>query len=379
MSARLDSSSQSVCSTNTELDILRLIRSENVGPKTFYSLIKCFGSAANALKHIEDLSIKGGRAKPIKICSIASVEHELREHKKIGARLITYQDEYYPPLLKQLYDAPPILSCLGNPNILRQKLVSIVGSRNASLNAKILCKKIANKVLEAGFTVVSGLARGIDTEAHIGSVESTIAVLAGGVDHIYPPENKDLYDQIRSKGALLAELPIGAKPLPTHFPQRNRIIAGLSRSIIVIEASLKSGSLITANFALQNNREVCAVPGFPLDYRSVGVNKLIKDGAFVIDSVTSLVDHLIQVENQQDSFCEIDNQAYEPIKPILEISIDNHTRESLMSLLSSCPISIDDLYNDLKMSLSAVYTIILELELAGRISRHPGNMVSLKY
>ena len=379
MSAKLDISSQSASSTNTALDILRLIRSENVGPRTFYDLVRFFGSPGIALNHVTELAIKGGRAKPITIYAKDKAEKELSYHKKIGAEIITYQDKNYPKLLTQLHDAPPVLSCLGNANILRRKLVSIVGARNASLNARILCKKIASKLFEAGFTVVSGLARGIDTEAHLGSIDSTIAVLAGGVDHIYPPENKDLYNTISSQGVLLAELPIGAKPLSTHFPQRNRIIAGLSRCIVVIEASLKSGSLITANFALQNNREVCAVPGFPLDYRSGGANKLIKDGAFVVDSIHSLVDHLIKVENHQDSFCEIDSKGYKHTHPVLEIKIDANMRESLLSLLSSCPIAIDDLYNDAGMSVSSVYTIILELELAGRIVRHPGNMVSLKY
>jgi DNA processing protein len=359
--------------------ILRLIRSENVGPRTFYELLKFFGNASEALKYVEEFSLKGGRSKPIKLYSESDVEKEIKLHRKIGASFITYKDSSYPKLLKHMGDAPPIISCLGNKDILSRPCVSIVGARNASLNARALCNKIANKMADAGLAVVSGLARGIDTEAHKGSISSTIAVIAGGIDHIYPSENSDLYKTIQKNGAIIAELPIGSSPLAQHFPQRNRIIAGMSRATIVIEASLKSGSLITARFALEQDREVCAVPGFPLDYRSAGVNRLIKDGAFVIESIDGLVEHVLKLENLQNSLFDSSEEKFSVSYKFTPTEITEAMRKKVLSLLSSMPISIDELYNESGLSFSVIYSIILELELAGRVNKHPGNKISLNY
>jgi DNA processing protein len=365
---------------NDELiDILRLIRSENVGPRTFYELIKFFGDASNALKYVEEFSIKGGRSKPIKLYSEKEIELEIKLHKKIGADFITYKDANYPKLLKFTGDAPPVISYLGDSKTLSKTCVSIVGARNASLNARSLCKKIANNLFDAGFTVVSGLARGIDTEAHLGSISSTIAVIAGGIDHIYPVENTGLYNEIQKKGAIIAELPIGSSPLAQHFPQRNRIIAGMSRATIVIEASLKSGSLITGRFALEYNREVCSVPGFPLDYRSAGTNRLIKDGAFVVESIDGLVEHLLKLENTHNSLFDSSEEKYNVHYKFIPMDITDCMRQRVLTLLSSTPISIDELFNESGLSFSAIYTIILEFELAGKVLKHPGNKISLNY
>lgn len=361
------------------ISILKLIRSENVGPRTFYDLIKFFGTASEALKNIEEFSIRGGRSQPIKIYSDSEIENEIKLHKKIGADFLTYKDHNYPKLLKYIPDAPPIISYLGNKNIFLKPCISIVGARNASINAKSLCKKIANSLFDAGFSVVSGLARGVDTEAHKGSIDSTIGVIAGGIDHIYPIENTNLYKSIQKNGAILAELPIGNSPLAQHFPQRNRIISGMSRATIVIEASLKSGSLITAKFALDQNREVCAVPGFPLDYRSSGVNRLIKDGAFVIESVDSLVEHVLKLENYQNNFQDSDQKEYKNSCEFRPAEVTDLMRKKIISLLSATPITIDEIYNESELSFPIIYTIILELEIAGRIIKHPGNQISLNY
>jgi DNA processing protein len=364
---------------NDIIDILRLARSENVGPRTFYDLMKFFGTASNALKYIPEFSIKGGRSKPITIYPEKDAIKEIKLNEKFGSSLISYKDKNYPKLLKYIGDAPPIISCLGDSKILSKSSVSIVGARNASLNARAFSNKIASKLVEAGFCVVSGLASGIDTEAHKGAISSTIGVIAGGIDHIYPAENAKLYSEIRNNGAIIAELPIGSSPVAKHFPQRNRIISGMSRATIVIEASLKSGSLITARLALEQDREVCAVPGFPLDYRSHGTNRLIKDGAFVVESIDGLVDLLIKLENSQNSFSDSEEQRYNVNQKFALTTIDDSMRKQLLSLLSPVPTSIDELYKESGLSFPALYTIILEFELAGKILRHHGNKISLNY
>lgn len=259
------------------IDILRLIRSENVGPKTFFNLVKFFGSASCALENVQDFSVKGGRSKPIKLYSKDSALKELRELEKNNSYLITYKDQNYSELLLQIPDFPPVLSYKGNISLLNhEKIIAIVGARNSSVNGKAFAAKLSKDLVKAGYITVSGLARGIDSSVHSSSLDHTIAVIAGGTDHIYPPENKTLYEEIAKNGLILAELPIGSKPLSQHFPQRNRIISGLALATIVIEAGIKSGSLITANFALEQNRDVFAVPGFPLDPICIGSNQLIK-------------------------------------------------------------------------------------------------------
>ena len=263
------------------VDVLRLIRSENIGIKTFRSLVEFYGSASKTLRHIPELAARGGSKRPIQLCSADKAEDE---SAKYGAKLLTYLDPHYPKLLSQITDAPPVISVLGNIEILNRPAAAIIGARNASLNGKIFAKKIAENLLNNDFTVFSGQARGIDSAAHESAINSTIAVIAGGIDNIYPPENTKLYHKIAENGAIIAELPIGTAPQSRHFPQRNRIISGLSIASIIIEAGLKSGSLITARMAAEQNREVFAVPGFSLDPRSQGCNRLIKEGAYLVDN-----------------------------------------------------------------------------------------------
>ena len=260
---------------NERLDRLRLIRSENVGPITFRSLLRRFGSARAAIEALPDLARRGGRSAPLRVCPFPQAEQELSAADRIGARLMTADDADYPEALAAIYDAPPLLYVLGDIALLRRQAVAIVGARNASANGRRLAQDIARDLGTAGFVVVSGLARGIDHAAHRGSLDSgTIAVVAGGIDIAYPPDNEELQREIGRRGAIVAEMPPGTVPQAKHFPRRNRLISGLSLGVLVVEAALQSGSLITARMALEQGREVLAVPGSPLDPRCHGTNNL---------------------------------------------------------------------------------------------------------
>jgi DNA processing protein len=368
------------------INILRLIRSENVGPKTFFSLIKLFGDAATAIENIKEFSLRGGRSKAIKVFSKDDAEKEIELLEKNNAKIITYKSPDYSSLLLEIYDPPPILSYKGNIKLLNYKqCIAIVGARNASANGCAFASKIASELASTNYVTISGLARGIDSAVHKASTSSTIGVIAGGIDHIYPLENKSLFESLAEKGLIIAELPIGATPLGQHFPQRNRLISGLSLGTVVIEASLKSGSLITARLALEQGRELFAVPGFPLDPRCQGTNKLIKEGAHIVQSVKDIVTNLPQYEK----FIKQDNNLLEDFIDVsakfrkLEANyIDQVTekeRKQITDLLSSVPLDFDYIQEATKLSLPAIYTVILELELAGRVERHFGNRISLIY
>lgn len=361
------------------INILRLIRSENVGPRTFMQLINVFGSASEALDNIAEFSLRGGRSKPIKVFSKASAKQELELLEKNGAKIISYKDPLYSELLKEIPDFPPILSYKGNIALLNsKKTISIVGARNSSINSRSFATNLSSKLVELGYITVSGLARGIDTAVHQSSSSQTIAVIAGGIDHIYPPENKKLFEQLSEEGLIIAELPIGSHVLSQHFPQRNRIIAGLSLATIVVEAGLKSGSLITSKFALDFNREVFAVPGFPLDPRCMGSNKLIKEGrAHLLESYEDLIDNMGSYEQLKKSFEErsndLNNFAFTPA----EVKVTNLERQTILHLLSAMPITLDELHQESGLALEVLYMICLEFELAGKITRHVGNKISL--
>jgi DNA processing protein len=363
------------------IDILRLIRSENVGPRTFASLIKLFGSPKVAIANIGEFSIRGGRSKPIKVATENEAKKELALLEQNGSGLITYKSPEYSKLLLEIPDCPPVISYKGNIKLLNNsKSIAIVGARNASANGRAFAAKIARELIEQNYIVVSGLARGIDTAAHQVNPSKTIAVLAGGIDYIYPPENGNLYNQISHQGLIIAELPIGSKPLSQHFPQRNRLISGLSLGTVIIEASLKSGSLITARTTLEQNREVFAVPGFPLDPRCQGTNKLIKEGAYLVESVNDIISNLPNYEKligfvedsarNKNNFISLTDKSYQDI-------ITDSMRRQILELLSATAINIDVLIKETSLPLPILYTIILELELAGKIVRYPGNKVSL--
>jgi DNA processing protein len=374
----LKTKSRQVNDSQEVVDIIRLIRSENVGIKTFYNLVKLYGTATIALEHVEELSLNGGRAKPIKIYSLNSVEKELATLRSIGADILTYLDDSYPGFLKHIIDPPPVISYFGDKKIFSRQSCSIVGARNASLNGINFTTHIASTLAKSSIVTVSGLARGIDTAVHKASLPSTIAVVAGGIDHIYPPENAALYNKIAENGAIIAELPVGSIPLGQHFPQRNRIISGLSMVTVVIEASLKSGSLITARMALEQGRDVCAVPGFPLDPRCQGTNKLIKEGAYLIESSDDVFKIMEQHNTLNIKELHENNDKF-LLKNSSVDDITNSNRVEVQNVLSATPISLEAIQSHTKLPLIAIYTIILELELAGRVVRHPGNKVSMVY
>ncbi len=360
------------------LNILRLIRSENIGNRTFFALIKLFGNAKNALDNIEDFSLRGGRSKPIKIYSQEAVDRELELLTKNNAHLVAYNSNNYSYLLSQINDYPPILSYKGNIKLLSDpNSIAIVGSRNASINGRSFTSNIAKKLTEFGYNIVSGLARGIDTAAHVADTSKTIAVIAGGIDNIYPQENHLLYHKIAEEGLIVAELPVGTSPLAQHFPQRNRIISGLSLATVIVEANLKSGSLITAKFALEQNREIFAVPGFPLDPRAQGTNKLIKQGAYLLESYEDIIHNLPNYNVLKQSLFDSTKDDFKAIENGAQNQINLAMRQEILNLLSITPIEFDDLLKATDFSLQIVYIILLELELAGKIARHPGNRFSL--
>ncbi|WP_341764021.1 DNA-processing protein DprA [Candidatus Tisiphia endosymbiont of Beris chalybata] len=380
----LNNQLQHSCSKET-IDILRLIRSENVGPRTFWGLMEVFGNASVAIENIQEFSLRGGRPKPVRVFSQNDAIKELELLAKNNAQLITYKSSTYSKLLAEIFDPPPILSYKGNIELLsHESCLAIVGARNASANGRAFAAKLTSSLIELGYITISGLARGIDTAVHQVDTTKTIGVIAGGIDHIYPLENMKLFEQIEHNGLIIAELPIGSKPLAQHFPQRNRLISGLSLGTLVIEASLKSGSLITSKFALQQNREVFAVPGFPLDPRCQGTNKLIKEGAHIVESVQDIINNLPSFVNVISKAKDIaqDSAVTSPFKT-LDIKynnlITNDMRIKVQDLLSATPIDFDCLHNETQLSLQIIYMIILELELAEKVIRYPGNKIALIY
>lgn len=368
--------------TQDTIDILRLYRSENIGPRTFLHLIEIFGDASVALENVDELSKRGGINKPIKLYSRQAAEKELSLLEKYNANFITYKNDHYSRLLKEIFDFPPILTYKGNINLLNHNpTIAIVGSRNASLHGKQLTTKLAIDLTNAGYVVASGLARGIDTAAHSANIQKTIAVVAGGVDQIYPEENTKLYEEIANNGLVISEYPVNSKPIAQHFPQRNRIISGLSIGTVVVEAKLNSGSLITARIALEQNREVFAVPGFPMDPRYNGTNKLIKEGAHCVETAQDIIDN-ISIHMPKNIFSlheETNNTQFDIGKNLFDIKITNTMRKSILNLLSTIPIDIDFIIKETDLPIQVVHLIILELELAGKVIRLPRNKIILAY
>ncbi len=362
-------------------DRLRLIRSENIGPVTYRHLIRRFGSAARALKAIPDLAARGGGRSP-RIADAGQVETEMERIHTLDARLLFFGDRGYPALLADLGNAPPLLLGLGRLELLQRPMVAMVGARNASAAACRFAYKLANNLAEAGISVVSGLAKGIDTAAHQGSLGSgTIAVIAGGLDIFYPPENEHIQRAIAERGLLLAEQPPGTEPRARHFPYRNRIIAGLARGTVVIEAAPRSGSLITARLAAEAGRQVMAVPGSPLDPRSRGCNMLIREGATLVQSVDDILELICHFDDRaENAHCSDESKADGDSSIIAETgtpATDRSERAQVLELLSITPVPVDELVRQSDLSPSVVQLALLELELAGRLARHAGARVSL--
>lgn len=364
-------------SSAERFDWLRLIRSENVGPRTFSRLLERFGSASAALAALPDLARKGGLRRPIRICPKADAEREMEAAGRVGCRLLALCEPGYPAWLAQLEDAPPLLSLLGNASVLAKPMVAMVGARNASLNGRNFARRLAADLGRAGYVVASGLARGIDTAAHQGALASgTVAVMAGGVDVVYPPENEGLWRDIAETGAVVSEMPVGVQPQASHFPRRNRIVSGLALGVVVVEANARSGSLITARFAAEQGREVFAVPGSPMDPRAAGPNDLIRQGATLTEGLGDITDVLGDLlrrplaEGKRPEF-----QGSAPVEPS-ESEMDR-ARAEIIESMGPVAVTVDEIIRQCQLSPSMVSWVLLELELAGRLERHPGNRVSL--
>ena len=351
---------------------LRLIRSDNIGPVTYFQLLARFGSAPAALAAVPDLAARGGGRAP-RLASRAAVEREMKAVERLGARYLFLGQGLYPPLLAELETAPPALIVKGHPTLLDKPAVAMVGARNASAAACRFARALAQKLGEAGAIVVSGLARGIDTAAHDGALESgTIAVIAGGIDVAYPPENEARQQAIAERGLLVAEQPPGVEPRARHFPYRNRIIAGLARGTVVVEAAPRSGSLITARYAAEFGRDVMAVPGSPLDPRAQGCNQLIRDGAILVQSADDVMETVSPWKLRPFAGKKLDYAA-----PAAVADASETERRTLADLLSPTPVPVDELLRQSGLPPATVQTVLLELELAGRLERHAGGRVSL--
>lgn len=352
---------------------LRLARTQNVGPSTFAALLARFGTASEAIAEVPRLARRGGGHDALRIPGDTDAQRELDQLRKLGGRLIASCESEFPDGLAALDPPPPVISILGHTELLRRDMVAIVGARNASALGRKLAGQLAGDLGRAGFVVASGLARGIDAAAHEASLASgTCAVVAGGIDIVYPPENAKLYDRIKSDGVVVAEMPVGQSPQARHFPRRNRIISGLSRGVVIVEAAEGSGSLITANFALEQGREVFAVPGSPLDPRAKGTNRLIRDGATLTETADDVVAVLAA---QSRGFREPSGSPIGWDQNLAEAEADR-VRDLLEDLLGPAPVEIDELVRQSGAPVTAILAVLLELELAGRIDRHPGGKVS---
>jgi DNA processing protein len=356
------------------LDRLRLIRSENVGPRTFRSLVQHFGSARAALERLPELARRGGAARPGRICSDAEARAELAACAQGGVSLLAPGEAGYPPRLATLEDSPPLLGVRGAHETSMRPMLAIVGSRNASGAGLKFAGQLARDLSEAGFVIVSGLARGIDQAAHRASLAGgTLAALAGGHDRIYPPEHEDLLAAILGQGGLaISEMPLGHEPRARDFPRRNRLISGSALGVIVVEAAHRSGSLITARMAAEQGREVFAVPGSPLDPRSAGTNDLIKQGATLVTDAADIIQAVAPIMERPlaPAFRENDGDP-------LTSDPQADERDRIVGLLGPTPILIDDLIRMAGASPAIVRTVLLELELAGKLERQGGGLVSL--
>lgn len=357
-------------------DWLRLIRSANVGPITFFRLLERYGRARAAIEALPELARRGG-GKAIKAASRAAAEREIEGLERLGARLIAHGEAEYPPLLNHIEDAPPLISVLGHVHLLGKKAIAVVGARNASINGRKFAHDIAAGLGDGGLMVVSGMARGIDAEAHLGALDTgTVAVLAGGVDIAYPKENQGLYEQIIERGAVVSEIAAGTKPQARHFPRRNRIISGIARGVVVIEAGARSGSLITARMALEQGREVFAAPGAPGDPRSLGGNGLIRSGATLVVEAGNVLEAL-------NGFLHAPLREGKAVD--IKVSLPSQqdpeglekARPAIIESLAIESVAVDEIIRSCQLSLPVVSTVLLELELAGRLERHPGNRVSI--
>lgn len=353
---------------------IRLLRSPNVGPVTFRQLLQRFGNAVAALEALPEIAARGGRR--MTVAHPDAIREEIAAVRAGGARYLFHDDPAYPALLCETPSAPPIVTYRGDVTLLAQPAVAIVGARNASAAALKLARQFGEGLADAGKLVVSGLARGIDGAAHEGALATgaTAAVIAGGIDVVYPPQHADLQERIANEGVLIAEQPPGTEPQARHFPSRNRIIAGLAAGTLVIEAAPKSGSLITARLAGEAGREVMAIPGSPLDGRARGCNQLIREGAILVQTPEDVIELIEDFTGRPRSTFREERPEFADFE-LAEASDDSPAE--IESLLSAAPVPVDDIVRASGESPAAVQLALLELELAGRLARHAGGRVSL--
>lgn len=353
---------------------LRLTRTRNVGPATYAQLIARFGTAAAALDALPGLAARGGR--PLTLAEPAAIAREMAATARAGGRYLFRDDADYPRLLAETDSAPPALIVRGDTTLAGRSVVALVGARNASAAACRFARELAHGLAREGIVVVSGLARGIDTAAHVGSIDTslgggTIGCIASGIDIAFPPENAGLQEEIAIRGLLIAEQPPGAEPKARHFSSRNRIIAGLALGTVVVEAAPRSGSLITARLANEAGREVMAVPGSPLDPRAQGCNLLIREGATLIQSAADVIELIRPIDARM-----LRSPAV-PFAGAPAVDASDAERRDLTALLGPVPVEVNELIRQSGMAPAAVAMVLLELELAGRLERHAGGRVAL--
>lgn len=357
--------------SEAQFDRLRLIRSPNIGPVSYRQLIARFGNAKAALEALPDLVTRGGGNRAV-VPDPRLVEREMASVAACGASYLFLDDADYPELLFHIDNAPPVLTIKGNLALLARSSIAMVGARNASAGACRFARQLAYELGQGDFTVISGLARGVDTAAHAGSLDSgTVAVIAGGVDVVYPPENRELQDAIAEGGLLIAEQPPGTEPRARHFPYRNRIIAGLAMGTVVIEAAPKSGSLITARLAAEAGREVMAVPGSPLDPRSHGCNQLIREGATLVQNAAEIAELVRPLDLRMKP------SASRPQVAAINDEGCSSDRKAVIDLMGMTYVSVDELVRQSGSSQSVVQMVLLEIELAGKLERGAGGKVRL--
>jgi DNA processing protein len=373
--ARLDDTQRLAC--------LRLIRSENVGPVTFRALINHFGGAEQALAVLPELSRRGGRRRPIRLCPKHDAEIELAAATRAGAVPIFTIEPGYPAVLAVTDAPPPLLYVKGDAAMLNRPVVGVVGSRQASAAGQKFARLVASELGTAGYVIASGLARGIDAAAHQAALATgTIAILAGGIDVIYPPEHRELQRLIGEQGCLVTEQPPGFQPRGQDFPRRNRIISGLSLGVVVVEAARRSGSLVTARLAAEQGREVFAVPGHPLDPRAEGTNRLIKDGANIVtetaDVIRGLQPFAVMRPDAASATPPREAIVREPPAPQPPPVVADNDRSRVAAALGPAPVNVDEIARATGLSIRAVHAVLLELALAGRIEHHGAQLVSLR-
>jgi DNA processing protein len=347
-------------------------------------MLRRFGSARASLEALPRLARRSERSRIVTAVSRADAEAELAALQRTGARLVCWGEPLYPSALVAVEDAPPILTVVGCAEMLDRPMVSVVGARNASANGRRFARDLAAGLGRGGVVVVSGLARGIDAAAHLGALSTgSVAVVAGGVDVVYPEENRGLHEAIARQGAIIAELPLGTGPLARHFPRRNRIISGMALGVVVVEAAARSGSLITARLALEQGRDVFAVPGSPLDPRCRGSNDLLRHGATLTESADDVLSQLGPLLERRAPMGPL---PLAPTKTLPEWPVqvgrsdlpEDAAAELILERLGPTPVAVDELVRQCHLSAAVVATLLLELELAGRVERHPGNLVSLR-